>query len=111
VPALDESSLLLLYDGSLIANLMTAFPNAVYAVATGIVVWKTAVMPRWVAYGAFAVAAVHLGSSMSLARGGPFSPLGVLPMIAPLTHFAWLIGIAVALLRAESTRAGSAVSA
>lgn len=103
-PSLDAASLPVLYDASLIANLATAFPNAVYVVATGVVVWKTGVMPRWVAYGAFAVAAAHLSSSVSLARVGAFSPFGVLPNVAPLTHCLWLIGVAVALLRAPSER-------
>jgi hypothetical protein len=81
--------------------LTTAFPNAVHLVAAGIVILQTGVMSRWVAYGGFAVAAIHLSSSVSLAREGAFSPAGVLPNLAPLSHFAWLIGVAVALLCAS----------
>ena len=53
---------------------------------------------------ALTVTLVHLApaldaSSMSLARDGAFAPFGVLPTLAPLTHFLWRIGVAVALLR------------
>jgi len=103
-PALDPASLPVLFDACLVANLMTAFPNAVYVVAAGIVILRTGVMSRWVAYGGFAVAAIHLSSSVSLARGGAFSPAGVLPNLAPLSHFAWLIGVALALLCAPPNK-------
>jgi hypothetical protein len=98
-PALDPASLPLFVDVGFAANLMTAFPNAVYVIAAGIVIVQTGVMPRWIAHGAFLVAAIHLLSAMSLAHAGAFAPSGVLPTLAPLSHFLWLIGVAVVLLR------------
>ncbi|MBI1813866.1 MAG: hypothetical protein HYR72_02685 [Deltaproteobacteria bacterium] len=98
-PVLDPASLPLLVDAAFAANLMTAFPNAVYVIAAGIVIVQTGVMPRWIAHGAFLVAAIHLLSAMSLAHEGAFAPSGVLPTLAPLSHFVWLICVAVVLLR------------
>jgi hypothetical protein len=106
-PSLPADSLRVLYEESLVANLMTAYPNAVYVAAAGIVIWRTGVLPRWVAYGGFLVAAVHLASSVSVAREGAFSPLGVLPSLAPLTHFLWLVGVAFALLRTSAPPPGA----
>ncbi|MFI5314594.1 MAG: hypothetical protein ACHQ6T_02755 [Myxococcota bacterium] len=101
-PNLDPATLRALYDIALVANLSTAFPNAVYPAAAAKVILETRVLPAWVAYGAIAVAATHLASSMSLAPEGLWSPGGLLPSLAPITHLVWLVAIAVALLRARS---------
>jgi hypothetical protein len=101
-PALDPTSLPVLFDAMLVGNLITAYPNAVYVVAAGIVILETRVMPYWIAYAAFLVAGVHLLSAASLARSGALAPSGVLPSLAPLSHFAWLICVAAVLLRAQA---------
>lgn len=98
-PAIDASLASVLYDAGAFANLMTAFPNAVYTLAAAIVIRRTSVLPQWVGHGALAVAAVHLGSAACLARVGPFGPWGVLPSLAPLAHTAWLAAVAWVLLR------------
>jgi hypothetical protein len=98
-PAIDAAVLSVLYDSAAVANQMTAFPNAIYTGAAAIVIGRTSVLPRWIAAGALLVAAIHLLSTMSLARTGVFSPWGVLPSIAPLSHTAWLAAVAFVLLR------------
>ena len=98
-PDIDAGVLSVLYDAACVANLMTASPNAVYTVAVAIVIYRTAVLPRWIGAGALLVAVIHLLSAMSLARAGAFSPMGVLPSVAPLSHTAWLATVAYVLLR------------
>jgi len=103
-PALDPASLPVLMDAALVGNQMTAFPNAVYVVAAGIVILRTRVMPAWVGHGGFLVAAIHLLSATSHAREGAFAPSGVLPNLAPLSHTVWLVCVALVLLRAGHTK-------
>jgi len=88
-----------LYDAGGIANLMTAFPNAAYTIAAAIAIRRTAALPQGLAWGAWAVAVIHLLSATSLARTGLLSPWGLLPSLAPISHTAWLAGIAAVLLR------------
>ena len=99
VPAIDPETASVLYDAGGIANLMTAFPNAIYVIASAIVIVRTSVFPRWTAHGALLVAAIHLASAVSWAREGAFGPLGVLPSVAPLSHTAWIAAIAATSLR------------
>ena len=112
---LGWGGLLIVFGGGLWAILRRAeggsglwsaivFAACVATAAAGIVILQTGVISRWVAHGGFAVAAIHLSSSVSLAREGAFSPGGVLPNLAPLSHFAWLIGVAVALLCAPPAK-------
>ncbi len=54
-PDIDPRTASVLYDAGGIANLMTAFPNAVYTVAVAIVVRRTSVFPAWIGYGALLV--------------------------------------------------------
>jgi hypothetical protein len=78
-PTIDAGVLSVLYDAAAIANLMTAFPNAIYTVAAAIVIYRTAVLPRWIGAGALLIAAIHLGSPsgisyFSFSTGGSNSP-------------------------------------
>ena len=98
-PAIDPETASVLYDAGGVANLMTAFPNAIYVIASAIVIRRTSVFPRWIAHGALLVAAIHRASAVSWAREGAFGPLGVLPSVAPLSHTAWLAAIAAVSLR------------
>ena len=98
-PGIDPETASVLYDGGGVANLMTAFPNAIYTIASAIVILRTCVFPRWIAHGALLVAAIHLASAVSWARDGAFGPLGILPSVAPLSHTAWLAAIAAVSLR------------
>ena len=98
-PYIDNAVLSTLYDGVGIANQMTAPPNAVYAMASAVVIYRSDVLPRWLAHLAVLVAVIHLASMPALARTGGASPLGVLAGVAPLSHTAWLAGIALVLLR------------
>jgi hypothetical protein len=88
-----------LFDSAGIANQMTAFPNAIYTLAAAVVIYRTGVLPRWLGHGAVLVAVIHLASTLSLARTGVWSPFGIVPSVAPLSHTAWLAGIALVLLR------------
>jgi hypothetical protein len=67
--------------------------------AAAAVIYRTGVLPRWLGHGAVLVAVIHLASTLSLARTGMWSPWGLVPTIAPLSHTAWLGGIAFVLLR------------
>ncbi len=98
-PNIDAATASVLSDASGIANLMTAFPNAIYVIAAAIVIRRTSVLPSWLAHGALAVAAIHLLSATSQARSGLFAPFGLLPSLAPLSHTVWLAGVAFVLLR------------
>lgn len=98
-PGIDPAVASLLYHAANVANLMTAFPNAVYTLAAALVIRRTSVLPQAIAYGALLVAAIHLLSATSQARSGALAPWGVLPSIAPLSHTAWLAAIAFVLLR------------
>ncbi len=95
----DAHALPLLFDALDVGNLLAAFPNAVYTVAAAIVILRTDVMPRWIGYGALVVAAIHLLSAMSLASAGAFTPSGLLPNVAPLSHMIWLVCVRIVLLR------------
>jgi hypothetical protein len=99
VPDIDPNVASLLYDAGAVANLMTAFPNAVYTIAAAIVIRRTSVLPAGIAHGALLVAAIHLASALSMARSGAFGPWGILASLAPLSHTAWLAAVAVATLR------------
>ncbi len=104
-PDIDPRTASVLYDAGGIANLMTAFPNAVYTVAVAIVVRRTSVFPAWIGYGALLVAVIHLASAVSMARAGVLGPWGILPSVAPLSHTVWLGTIAwVTLGRQTTTR-------
>jgi hypothetical protein len=104
-PGFDPALLPFLLDAAAVANQMTAFPNAIYTIAAAAVIMRTAVLPRWIAYGALTVAAIHLLSATSLAREGAFSAAGTLPSVAPISHTLWLLAVAFVLLRAARERA------
>lgn len=98
-PDIDPRTASVLYDAGGIANLMTAFPNAVYTIAAAVVIRRTSVFPVWIAHGALVVAAIHLASALSLARAGVLGPFGLLPSLAPVSHTVWLAAIAAVTLR------------
>jgi hypothetical protein len=98
-PAADSAVLPVLWIAGMVANQMTAYPNAVYTIAVALVVYRTGVWPRWIAHAALAVAAVHLLSVTSVARDGAWAPWGVVPSVAPLSHTAFLAAVAFVLWR------------
>jgi hypothetical protein len=101
-PDIDARTASVLYDAGGFANLMTAFPNAIYTIAAAIVIRRTSVLPAWIGHGALLVAAIHLASALSMARAGAFAPWGVLPSLAPLSHTVWLATVAFVTLRRGS---------
>jgi Domain of unknown function (DUF4386) len=77
---------------------MTGVPTAVCLVAFSLVILRSRALPNWLAWYGFAVAAAHLLSMGSLARGGFFSPDIVAGFIAPLMFYVWMLALSALLL-------------
>jgi hypothetical protein len=105
--ALGWCGVLCVFAGGLLSMLRradranSAWPWVAFGgcIATAVAIERTRVLPRGLAFGAWAVEIIHLLSGTSLARAGMFARLGVLPSLAPLSHTAWLAAIAAVLLR------------
>jgi hypothetical protein len=62
-------------------------------------VFVTRFLPSWVGWSAVVVAVVHLVASLAVARDGAFSPSGPFALAAGFVYLAWMVAVAVVLLR------------
>jgi hypothetical protein len=83
------------------SNLLTI----VLGVAAAVAIAQTPGLPRWLATGAAVFALAHLGATMSWARSSAFSQSGVFAFVAPFLYLAWIVSVAVVLLRTPATDA------
>ena len=80
------------------SNLLTIVLGAAAAAA----ITQSRVLSRWLAIGAAVFALAHLGATVSWARSGAFSQTGVFTVLAPVLYLAWVVAVAVVLLRTRS---------
>jgi hypothetical protein len=62
---------------------------------------RTAAFPRWTAWLALLVAALHLIGGVSFAASGAFSPSGIGVFVAPPFFFLWILAVSVVLWRRQ----------
>ncbi|GAC1657893.1 MAG: hypothetical protein NVS9B15_19350 [Acidobacteriaceae bacterium] len=87
--------------GALTANL-SGYPTAVNMIAFGAAILLTGLLPRWTAWFAFLVAAVHLVSAAAYAHGGLMSPSYMPGLVAPVLYYMWVVGVSVVLWRSRA---------
>lgn len=80
------------------SNLLTI----ILGVAAAVAIALSPQLPRWLAVGAGVFAAAHLGATVSWARSGAFSQTGVFTILAPVLYLAWVVAVAVVLLRTRN---------
>lgn len=95
----------LLYDLSFALLAMSGLPTALATAAYGIRVLRTALLPVWTAWLAFAATLAHVLLMASLAiTSGFFSLEGGVTIAIPAILFAWILGTSLAMLAGETRR-------
>lgn len=108
--SLTPEEVKLLFDLTYLGIALSAFPTVLTAVAYAAVVLWTRAFPRWTAWLALLVAALHILAGVSFASHGLFSPSGIGVYLAPPAFFIWVLAVSVVAARA-GPRAPSAVAA
>lgn len=92
--------------GWIIINLAAGLPTAVSVAAFSIVFLRSRAVARRVVWLGFAVAAAHMVVAAAFARRGVLAPEGLIALVVPALYYAWVLGVALALLR-RRTPAGA----
>jgi magnesium-transporting ATPase (P-type) len=88
-----------LFDVYTLNITMASVPTAVAAIAFSIAILQSRVLPAWLAWYGFVMAAAHLIGMGALARDGFFAPGVIGGYVAPLMFYAWVLAYSVLLLR------------
>jgi hypothetical protein len=79
---------------------ISGFPTIIALTAFSLVILRTAILPPFVAWAGFIVAAAHVLSTMTTwARSGAYSLSGDIATTVPVLFYVWLLIVSVALLR------------
>jgi hypothetical protein len=92
---LAPSDVRLLFDLTYLGIALSAFPTALATGTYAVLVWRTAALPRWTAWLALLVAALHLIGGVSFAASGVVSPSGIGVFLAPPVFFLWILAVSV----------------
>jgi hypothetical protein len=96
---LAPSDVRLLFDLTYLGVALSAFPTILATGTYAVLVFRTAAFPRWTAWLALLVAALHLIGGVSFAASGALSPSGIGVFVAPPSFFLWILAVSVVLLR------------
>jgi len=89
------------WAGAWMALTFIYFPAALVFATTAFVVFRTAVLPRWIGWLSAVAAALDAVAALSIFGGtGNTGPLGLLPLILGATPVvAWFVAVSIVLLR------------
>ncbi len=99
VPAGDPRLARTLLDLSLLSFTLSAFPTVLNVGAFSLLMLRSPLFPRWVAWLGFLAAGVHLVAGASFAQDGLFSPSLMANLIAPALYTLWALATGIVLLR------------
>ena len=99
--ALAPSVVQLLFDLTYLGVALSAFPTILATGTYAVLVFRTAAFPRWTAWLALLVAALHLVGGVSFAASGALSPSGIGVFVAPPSFFLWILAVSVVVFRRQ----------
>jgi hypothetical protein len=98
---LAPSDVRLLIDLTYLGVALSAFPTILATGTYAVLVFRTAAFPRWTAWLALLVAALHLIGGISFAASGALSPSGIGVFVAPPAFYLWILAVSVVVVRSK----------
>jgi hypothetical protein len=91
----------LLFDLTLLGVTLAALPTALSVTAYSLLLLRSDLVPRWVAWLGYLAAIVHIVGAVSFAPGGWLSPSGLSVFVAPPLYYLWILATSAFLLRRQ----------
>ena len=101
---LPESTIRLLLELDAVAIAAIGLPMALTAIAAATVIWRTGVLPRWLAPVALVSGLLHIAGATFVAVGDSDGPLFLIRFAGLITFAVFVAAASVALITGPSTR-------